>query len=115
MDMTTWPLEINAMVFPGLHRMPTDSDMDVDTAILRAKEALMSAYGFDESFFDDLTAYVMLSQGIWNHEKATNDYEYHINFDAVDQKMVCGVLMISDTGEILETYWHADGKIPSVG
>jgi len=115
LEQYRWPLEAKAMVFTPNHRMPTDSDMDVETAILRAKEALMSTYGFDESFFDSLTAYASLSIGIWNHEKDAPDFEYLINFDAIDQPLVCGALMISDTAEILEVYWNADGVIPSVG
>ena len=83
----------------------------------------MSTYGFGEGFFDNLTAYVSLAEyrgywnteGSWNHETGTWNYAYSVNFDALDQPMVCGVTMVSDTGEILETYWNADGKPKSNG
>jgi len=123
LEQYRWPLEAKAMVFAPNHRMPIDSDMDVETAISRTKEALMSTYGFDERYFDNLTAYVSLTEymGYWNTEGSWNDktgtwnYAYSVVFDAVDQPMVCGATMVSDTGEILETFWNADGKVPSVG
>ena len=113
-DQYRWPLEVMAMI-SHTHRMPTDSDMDIETAILRAKEVLMSTYGFGEDFFDNLTPYVSLSCGTKNLETDTWNYEYTVNFDGMNQPLVCGARMMSDTGEILETYWNADGEVKSNG
>lgn len=118
-----WPLEVRAALFAPYDRMPKDSDMEAETAIIKAKEALTGTYGFDERFFDNLTAYVSLSEysgtrnteGSRNHETGAWNFAYSVNFDAPDQPLICGVTMLSDTGEILETYWNADGVIPSVG
>ena len=103
--------------------MPASSDMSVGAAILRAKEALMSTYGFYEHFFDNLTAYVTFdeyrgtwnTEGSWNDETGTWNCAYSVIFDAMDQPMACGVTMLSDTAEVLEIYWNADGAIPSAG
>jgi len=102
-------MEAKATAFSPHHRVPTGGDMDVDTAVQKATEALMGTYGFNGSFFDSLTAYASLAQGndIWNDETDSWCFEYLINFDAAQQPLVCGVLMVSDTGEILECRWQA--------
>lgn len=111
--MHTWSLA-DKLIISDIYRLPTDNDMDEKTAVMKAKEALMHAYGLDEQYIDQYTAHVWLERANNTPEPdGTWSYCYRINFGTVDQEQVWGVLMTSDTGVVLETY--AEGEANSNG
>ena len=105
--MHTWSLQDKLVISPD-YRLPTKDDLPEQEAIAKAKEALIQAYGIEESVLDQYTPYVWLERGYRNREKDTWDYWYRIDFGTIDRPHNYGVLMISDTGEILETYEPSD-------
>ena len=111
----TWSLE-DKLVISDIYRLPTDNDIDEETAILKAKEAVMNAYGLDEQTIAQYTAFVWLvCESKYLGPDRTWDYCYRVNFGTIDQEQLWGVLMMSDTGEIIETYMNTEGENNSVG
>lgn len=106
--MHTWSLKDKLVISPD-YRLPTASDLAEEEAIAKAKEELVKVYGIGESVLDQYTPYVWLERGHQNKDKW--EYFYRIDFGTIDRPHIYGVIMMSETGEILETYCPADTLI----
>ncbi len=106
--MHTWSLKDKLVISP-IYRLPTASDLTEEEAIAKAKKELMKVYGIEESILNQYTPYVWLERGHKNKDKW--DYFYRIDFGTIDSPHSYGVIMMSETGEILETYCPADTLI----
>ncbi len=104
----TWSLK-DKLVISQSYRLPAAGDLSEEEAITKAKEALIEAYGVEESVLDQYTPYVWLERG--NRNKDKWEYIYRIDFGTVERPHIYGVIMMSETGEILETYCPADTVI----
>ena len=105
--MFTWSLE-DKLVISTNYYLPGVNDLTEQEAIDIAKKALMDEYNIDVSVLNQYTPYVWFERGNKNRETKEWTYWYRINFGTIETPHFYGVLMMSDTGEILEMYCPAD-------
>jgi len=112
--MHTWSLE-DKLIISEVYRLPTDRDMDEATAIVKAKEAVVNAYGLESQDIDNCIAYVWFERNGRPEAAGTEGYCYRVNFGTVDREQIWGAVIMSDTGDVIETFSNIPGQGNSNG